>query len=109
MMDAHRSPNRRFVISGDDGRTGIDLTRTAYSLPATSTDHGKANAALSDVQRPSAPSSAVKRRAHAASHPAAPANPVRPSMLQNLIDLIGHDAATALIAAFGGTRVYIPQ
>jgi hypothetical protein len=109
MMDAHRSPTRRFVISGEDGRNGIDLARTAYSPPAGAADHGKINAVLSEAPRPPAPLPAVKRRARAASHPAARANPPRLSMLQNLIDLIGHDAATALIAAFGGTRVYVPQ
>lgn len=105
MMDAHRSPTRRFVISSDDGRNGIDLARAAYSPPAAATDDSKIDTASSDTPRHSAPLPAVKRRVRTASHPATRANPPRLSMLQNLIDLIGRDAA----AAFGGTRVYIPQ
>jgi hypothetical protein len=109
MMDAHRSPTRRFVISNDDGRNGIDLARAAYSPPAPGTEHSKTNAAGGDSSRFSAASPAGKRRARTESHPATRANPPRLSMLQNLIDLIGRDAAAALVAAFGGTRVYIPQ
>lgn len=33
----------------------------------------------------------------------------RPSMLQELVDLIGQDAAAKLIDIFGGTRLYIPH
>jgi len=108
MMDAHRSPTRRIVISGYDGRTGIDLARTTYSPPAAAADYSKINGAFSDSPKHSE-SPSVKRRARAASHPAPRAKAARPSMLQNLIDLIGHDGAAALVAAFGGTRVYIPQ
>jgi Homeodomain-like domain len=108
-MDAHRSPTRRIVLSGYDGRTGIDLARSTYSPRTAAADYSKINGAFSDSPKPSAPSPSAKRRARAASHPAPRPNAGRPSMLQNLIDLIGHDGATALIAAFGGTRVYIPQ
>jgi hypothetical protein len=99
MMDAHRSPTRRIVISGYDGRTGIDLARTTYSPPAAAADYSKINGAFSDSPKQSGSSPSVKRRARAASHPAPRAKAARPSMLQNLIDLIGHDGAAALVAA----------
>ncbi|HUN57758.1 MAG TPA: hypothetical protein VMU41_06555 [Candidatus Binataceae bacterium] len=33
----------------------------------------------------------------------------RPSLLQELVDLIGQDAAAKLVDIFGGTRLYIPH
>lgn len=105
-MDAHRSSTRRIVISGSDGRTGIDLARIPFSQPTAAADYATNNGAFGDGPKPS---STIKRRARAASHPAPRANAGRPSMLQNLIELIGHDGAAALVAAFGGTRVYVPQ
>jgi hypothetical protein len=32
-----------------------------------------------------------------------------PSMLEELVNLIGHDAAARLIEIFGGTRLYVPH
>lgn len=108
-MDAHRLPTRRTVISGYDGRTGLDLARTTCSPPASAGEYTKINGAFGDSPKPSAPSATVKRRARAAATRVPDPKLTRPSMLQNLIDLIGHDATTALIVACGGTRLYIPQ
>jgi hypothetical protein len=109
MMDAHRSPTRRIVISGSDGRTGIDLARVPFSPPTAAADYRPINGAFADHGKPAGPSSTFKRGARAASHPSARARSTRTSMLQSLIDLIGHDGAARLIEAFGGTRVYVPQ
>jgi hypothetical protein len=106
IMDAHRSPTRRVVIPSSDRRTVIDLGRSASTPPAVASDYAEINGACGGGPKPSA---TLKRRARAAAIRTQRRSPARPSMLQNLIDLIGHDAATALIAAFGGTRVYIPQ
>lgn len=109
-MDSHRSPTSRIVITGDDRRTGNDLARKAYPTPLPTPGYSKiSSAAFGDPPRLSDPSPVFKRRARPASRRTMQPDLPRPSMLQNLVDLIGHDATAALIATFGGTRVYIPQ
>ena len=83
MMDPYRSLTRR-VLATYDARSGIAPKRGFPRKPASS---------------PSRPKRA------AATTPAVP----RTSTFDHLAGLIGNDGATRLVAAFGGTRIYIPQ
>lgn len=83
MMDPYRSLTRR-VLATYDARSGIAPKR---GFP----------------RKPAPPASRPKPAA--ASTPPVP----RTSTLDHLAGLVGNDGATRLVAAFGGTRIYIPQ
>ena len=109
MMEAPRPLTRHRIYSTSDGRAGIDPARIFSSKPTRTSVQTEIGAASGDRGNHPSPSPIAKRGGGVASDPSGPPTGGRSSMLEHLIGLIGSDGATRLVAAFGGTRIYIPQ
>lgn len=108
-MEARGPMIRNAIYSPPAGRSGFDPSRKFSTKAAPTFAHTEAGAARDHDRNLAICSARANSMIDTASRPCDPPARGRSSMLDEIIGLIGHEAAARLVAAFGGTRIYVPQ
>ena len=108
-MEARGPMIRRATYSPPASGAGFNPSRKFSSQAAPAFSHAQAGTAHGDDGSHAICSARPDSAICAASRPLDPPARGRSSVLDEISGLIGHEAATRLVAAFGGTRIYVPQ
>jgi hypothetical protein len=109
MMEARKSPMEPVSFSMPDHRARLDQSRVFSPKAGANSAHNEKGSAFGDGFNRARTMPLARRNANLESHRSADDVGGRNSMINQLTELIGLEGASQLVAAYGGTRIYIPQ